>query len=80
MAVWSVPVPDSLFRQARSYATFTVDVNGEACEGQALDLLHGASILADQKITSGDMKSCSDSDCIVITAGLRRKPEESRLT
>ena len=56
-----------------------VDVNPEACEGQALDLLHGASILADQKITSGDMKSCADSDCIVITAGLRRKPEESRL-
>ena len=56
-----------------------VDVNQEACEGQALDLLHGASILADQKITSGDMKSCSDSDVVVITAGLRRKPDESRL-
>ena len=56
-----------------------VDVNQEACEGQALDLLHGASILADQKITWGDLKSSADSDCIVITAGLRRKPEESRL-
>ena len=56
-----------------------VDVNLELCDGQALDLLHGASILADQKITSGDMKSVGDSDCVVITAGLRRKPEESRL-
>ncbi len=56
-----------------------VDVNLELCEGQALDLLHGASILADQTITFGDMKSVGDSDCIVITAGLRRKPEESRL-
>jgi L-lactate dehydrogenase len=56
-----------------------VDVNQELCEGQALDLLHGASILSDQKITSGDMKSVADSDCVVITAGLRRKPEESRL-
>ncbi len=56
-----------------------VDVNQEACEGQALDLLHGASLLSDQKITSGDMKSVADSDCVVITAGLRRKPEESRL-
>ncbi|MBS0204512.1 MAG: lactate/malate dehydrogenase family protein [Planctomycetes bacterium] len=56
-----------------------VDVNQEMCEGQTLDLLHGASILADQKFTSGDMKSAGDSDCIVITAGLRRKPEESRL-
>jgi L-lactate dehydrogenase len=56
-----------------------VDVNQELCEGQALDLLHGASILADQTITSGDMKSVGNSDCVVITAGLRRKPEESRL-
>ncbi len=56
-----------------------VDLNQEACEGQALDLLHGASLLSDQKITSGDMKSVSDSDVVVITAGLRRKPEESRL-
>jgi L-lactate dehydrogenase len=56
-----------------------VDVNLDLCEGQALDLLHGASILADQQITFGDMKSVGDSDCVVITAGLRRKPEESRL-
>ena len=56
-----------------------VDLNQEACEGQALDLLHGASLLSDQKITFGDMKSVADSDCVVITAGLRRKPEESRL-
>jgi len=56
-----------------------VDLNQEACEGQALDLLHGASLLCDQKITSGDMKSVSDSDVVVITAGLRRKPDESRL-
>ena len=53
-----------------------VDLNQEACEGQALDLLHGASLLSDQKITFGDMKSVSDSDVVVITAGLRRKPEE----
>ena len=58
-----------------------VDVNQEACEGQALDLLHGASILADQKITSGDMKSCADSDCHRhyrrTEAQARRKPTRS---
>lgn len=56
-----------------------VDVNQELCEGQALDLIHGASIMAPQKITSGDTSACSDSDVVVITAGLRRKPDESRL-
>lgn len=56
-----------------------LDVNQELCEGQALDLLHGASLLSDQKITSGTTKEVADSDVIVITAGLRRKPDESRL-
>lgn len=56
-----------------------VDVNQELCEGQALDLLHGASLTADQKITSGGTEAVRDSDIIVITAGLRRKPDESRL-
>ncbi|MDX1970816.1 MAG: L-lactate dehydrogenase [Planctomycetaceae bacterium] len=56
-----------------------VDVNQDLCEGQALDLLHGASLLADQKITANGTEAVKDSDVIVITAGLRRKPDESRL-
>lgn len=56
-----------------------VDVNQELCEGQALDLLHGSSILADQRITASGTEAVTDSDVIVITAGLRRKPDESRL-
>jgi len=56
-----------------------VDVNQDLCEGQALDLLHGASLLSDQKITANGTEAVKDSDVIVITAGLRRKPDESRL-
>jgi L-lactate dehydrogenase len=56
-----------------------IDVNQELCEGQALDLLHGASLLSDQKITSGGTAGVKDADAVVITAGLRRKPDESRL-
>jgi L-lactate dehydrogenase len=56
-----------------------IDVNQELCEGQALDLLHGASLLADQKITAATTSAVADSDVVVITAGLRRKPDESRL-
>jgi len=47
--------------------------------GQALDLLHGASLMADQVIASGGYEHIPTSDLICITAGLRRKPEESRL-
>jgi L-lactate dehydrogenase len=55
------------------------DVNAEAAAGHALDLLHGAGLMADQIIRAGTPDDYRDSDCIVITAGLRRKPDESRL-
>ncbi len=56
-----------------------VDVNLELAEGQALDLLHGASLTSDQKIYGCGTEAVKDSDVICITAGLRRKPDESRL-
>jgi len=56
-----------------------VDANGDFAAGEALDLLHGASAIADQRIYAGDYERAKDSDIFVITAGLRRKPDESRL-
>jgi L-lactate dehydrogenase len=56
-----------------------LDVNADLVAGQALDLLHGASVMADQVITSGSYEHVPSSDVICITAGLRRKPDESRL-
>ncbi len=56
-----------------------LDVNAELAEGQALDLMHGASVIADQVICAGAYEHVAQSDCICITAGLRRKPDESRL-
>ncbi len=56
-----------------------VDVNQELVQGQALDLLHGAALTADQKIYAAPTSTCADADVLCITAGLRRKPDESRL-
>jgi L-lactate dehydrogenase len=56
-----------------------LDANVDLAEGEALDLLHGASSIADQRIYAGDYARAKDSDVFVITAGLRRKPDESRL-
>ncbi|MCH7988140.1 MAG: lactate/malate dehydrogenase family protein [Planctomycetes bacterium] len=56
-----------------------VDLNQDLAEGQALDLMHGSSLTCDQLITFGGTEHVVDSDMIVITAGLRRKPDESRL-
>src|SRR5262249_22232371 len=56
-----------------------IDANKERAQGQAIDLLRAASFAADQRISSGDMSEVASSDIVVITAGLRRKPDESRL-
>lgn len=56
-----------------------IDVNADLAAGQALDLMHGGPSLADQVINSGGYEHVPSSDIICITAGLRRKPDESRL-
>src|SRR5438477_3254313 len=56
-----------------------VDANKEAALGHATELLHGASLVSDQRISAGDMSEVASSNIVVITAGLRRKPDESRL-
>lgn len=56
-----------------------VDMNLDMAAGEALDLRHGAALTASQTFSSGGYEVVDGSDCVVITAGLRRKPDESRL-
>jgi L-lactate dehydrogenase len=56
-----------------------LDANQDLAQGEALDLLHGSAFCGGQKIYAGDYARAADSDIFLITAGLRRKPDESRL-
>ncbi len=56
-----------------------LDANRELAEGETLDLMHGSALAGDQRIYAGDYGRAADSDLFLVTAGLRRKPEESRL-
>jgi L-lactate dehydrogenase len=56
-----------------------LDANQATAEGEALDLLHGSALAGDQRIYAGDYTRAANSDIFLITAGLRRKPDESRL-
>jgi L-lactate dehydrogenase len=56
-----------------------IDANKDLADGQAADLLHGASLCGGQRISSGAMADVASSNLVVITAGLRRKSDESRL-
>lgn len=56
-----------------------LDANKDMAEGEALDLLHGNAFTGEQRVYAGDYARAADSDLFLITAGLRRKPDESRL-
>src|SRR6266568_4819357 len=56
-----------------------LDASKDMAEGEALDLLHGSAFAGDQRMYAGDYARAADSDMFLITAGLRRKPDESRL-
>ncbi len=55
-----------------------IDVNKELAEGEAEDISQGIGITKTQAKAS-DYPELADKELIIITAGLRRKPEESRL-
>ena len=56
-----------------------VDANAQGAAGEALDLLHGAAYTAPQRIRAGGYEALEGAHAVVVTAGLRRKPDESRL-
>jgi L-lactate dehydrogenase len=56
-----------------------IDANAEAAQGHAVELLNAACLTSDQRISAGTMEEVATSNVVVITAGLRRKPDESRL-
>ncbi len=56
-----------------------VDVAQEVAAGEALDLLHASAGSAPVTFASGDYEALEGCEVVIITAGLRRKPDESRL-
>lgn len=56
-----------------------VDVAAQAAQGEALDLTHGRAATGGPRVRAGDYQSLSGSDIVIVTAGLRRRPDESRL-
>ena len=56
-----------------------IDVNTVKAEGEAMDISHGLVTMGPMNIYSGSYEDIKDSDIILITAGLGRKPGETRL-
>lgn len=55
------------------------DINMAKAEGEAMDISHGLSALGEMNVHAGEISDVADSDIIVISAGVGRKPGETRL-
>ena len=63
---------------ARTVALY--DINTAKVEAEALDLAQGIQFMPEAKVIgSSDVTVCEDSDVIVITAGAKQQPNQSRL-
>jgi len=56
-----------------------IDVNKDKAKGEAMDLNHAVSLLHPTEIYDGEYEDCKDADIIVITAGIKQKPGQTRL-
>jgi L-lactate dehydrogenase len=56
-----------------------IDVNKEKAQGEVLDMNHGLAYFKQVAIREGDYEDCADADVIIITAGVGRKPGQTRL-
>jgi L-lactate dehydrogenase len=56
-----------------------IDINKQKSEGEALDIVQGSPFANPVKIFSGEYSDAANSDIIVVTLGIARKPGQSRL-
>ena len=56
-----------------------IDINKEKVEGEVMDIIQGTSFRDPISIIAGDYEDAKDSDIVIITSGIGRKPGQSRL-
>ncbi len=56
-----------------------IDLDRKHAEGEVMDLSHGLAFVPPVEIRVGDYADCADASLIVITAGAKQQPGQSRL-
>ena len=56
-----------------------IDINKQKAEGEVMDIIQGTSFRDPISIIAGDYEDAKDSDIVIITSGIARKPGQSRL-
>ena len=69
----------SLTLQGLASEIVMIDINTEKSLGEALDIRQGTPFLAPCNIYAGSYEDAQDSDIVILTSGLARKPGQTRL-
>lgn len=56
-----------------------IDINKQKAEGEVLDIIQGTCFRDPISIIAGDYADAKDSDIVIITSGIARKPGQTRL-
>lgn len=56
-----------------------IDINKKKADGEVMDIIQGTSFRDPISIVSGDYSDAKDSDIVIITSGIARKPGQTRL-
>lgn len=69
----------TLMAKAQAEDIVLVDVNQDRAKGAALDIAHGTSFHHQVQVRQAGYEECAGADIIIITAGITRKPGQTRL-
>lgn len=69
----------SLMTSGAARDIVVIDKDEQRAKGECMDLNHGASFVQPVSITSSGYEGCEDADIVVITAGARQKPGDTRI-
>lgn len=56
-----------------------IDQNKAKCEAEAKDLDHGRRFVPTIRLWAGDIDDCAEAEIVIVTAGAKQKPGQSRL-
>ena len=72
-------IANDLMIQGIATEIVLIDINKEKAFGEALDIYQGAPFCSPAVVRSGDYTAAENSDIVIITSGLPRKPGQTRL-
>ncbi|MCF2970562.1 L-lactate dehydrogenase [Synechococcus sp. Nb3U1] len=55
------------------------DIARNKAEGEVMDLVHGIPFVEPTRVRAGELADCAGSDVVILTAGAKQRPEETRL-